>query len=943
MYVRAFAYATVLILGAISAPQAATLTVMNLNDAGAGSLRDVIANASSGDMIVFQTSPDGGTLKLNSTLNVTVPVTIQGPNNASIAISGQNSVQIMTVSADLTISGLTFTAGNTAGDGGGIYLTGGTLTVTGSTFSGNTASNGGGIYQTAGTTLTVTNSTFSGNTASSGNAAGDGGGIYQTDGTLTVTGSTFSGNTAANGGGIYQTAGTLTVTNSTVAASMASNDGGGIYNLGTVTVTNSTFVNNSAVSGGGAANVQPGGTLTLIDDTFSANQSSSGLGGALSNLGSFSAVNTTFSFNQATAGAAIATGNTSLTVENSVFADNAATGGPGAFSPRPPGGTTSNNVFFNNTANGVADDGNGYGTANFVVASAEPLMPLGNYGGPTETQVAVNGGATICAGSVALIPQGTTTDQRGLPRTVLYGATPCVDAGATQTPAPGSFTVQVGTVGSGTVTSSPAGINCGSSCAMAFRYGEQITLTATPATGSMFAGWSGGGCAGTGTCVITPSANTTVTATFTLIPPVTLTVAEVGTGTGQVTSSPSGINCSASSNQCAAPFAVGTQVTLIASASAGSAFAGWSGSGCGGTSPCVVTMSAAQSVTATFNVIPSFMLSVVPSGTGSGTVTSTPSGIDCGATCNASFQTGTPVTLSAVAASGSTFAGWSGGGCSGDQSCSVMLSANTAVNASFVQNSTTSIALEAAVLPLSRSVEVGATATAFAAMLDAGPADASTCTIAPATNIPASFVFQTTDPRTNALTGTANTPVNILQGADEVQTFVIAFTPSAAFAPINVLLTFACANANAAPQTVGVDILNLSASATAVPDIVALAASGDPGYVDIPGATGIGVFAVATINLGIDTTITASANTGTANLPVGLTVCQTNSTTGICMARPAPSVTTDIQPNATPTFGIFVTGSATVANLPGVNRVFVTFTDSGGVLRGETSVAVRTQ
>jgi hypothetical protein len=54
-------------------------------------------------------------------------------------------------------------------------------------------------------------------------------------------------------------------------------------------------------------------------------------------------------------------------------------------------------------------------------------------------------------------------------------------------------------------------------------------------------------------------------------------------------------------------------------------------------------------------------------------------------------------------------------------------------------------------------------------------------------------------------------------------------------------------------------------------------------------------------------------------------------------------VATDIPPNATPTFGIFVTGSAAVADMPRVNRVFVQFTDSGGVLRGETSVAVRTQ
>jgi hypothetical protein len=509
-----------------------------------------------------------------------------------------------------------------------------------------------------------------------------------------------------------------------------------------------------------------------------------------------------------------------------------------------------------------------------------------------------------------------------------------------------TLTVMETGTGSGVVTSSPPGISCGVNagpqCDAQFALGAQVTLTASASTGSSFTGWSEGGCSGAGPCVIDLSANTTVTATFAVIPPVTLTVAETGTGAGQVTSIPAGINCSASSNQCAAPFALGTQVTLTGSASAGSSFSGWSGAGCSGTSTCVVTMNAAQTVTATFTVIPSFMLSVVPSGAGSGTVISTPSGIACGATCNASFQSGTQVTLSAAAGSGSTFAGWSGGGCSGDQTCTVTLGADTTVTASFAANSAGNLTLVAAVLPTSRSIAIGGTATAFATLIDAGPADASTCTIASATSIPASFVFQTTDPTTNALTGTANTPVNITAG--QAQSFVIAFAPTAAFPPTNVAFTFTCANApSPAATTVGVDTLNLSASTTPVPDIVALAASGDPGYVDIPGATGTGVFAVATVNLGIDAAITAAANTGTANLPVTLTICQTNPTSGACLATPAPTATTDIQPNATPTFGIFVTGSAAVANSPGVNRVFLTFTDANGVLRGETSVAVRTQ
>lgn len=68
--------------------------------------------------------------------------------------------------------------------------------------------------------------------------------------------------------------------------------------------------------------------------------------------------------------------------------------------------------------------------------------------------------------------------------------------------------------GTGTVTSSPSGINCGSSCSKSFSQGTVLTLTATPSAGSVFAGWSGGGCSGTGTCTLTVNSNTTVTATF---------------------------------------------------------------------------------------------------------------------------------------------------------------------------------------------------------------------------------------------------------------------------------------------------------------------------------------------------------------------------------------------------------------------------------------------
>jgi subtilisin family serine protease len=78
-----------------------------------------------------------------------------------------------------------------------------------------------------------------------------------------------------------------------------------------------------------------------------------------------------------------------------------------------------------------------------------------------------------------------------------------------------NLTVTKDGTGTGSVTSSPAGIDCGATCTSSFGIGDQVTLTATPDSGSTFTGWTGGGCSGTGTCVVTISADTTVTATFT--------------------------------------------------------------------------------------------------------------------------------------------------------------------------------------------------------------------------------------------------------------------------------------------------------------------------------------------------------------------------------------------------------------------------------------------
>ncbi|HET7446012.1 MAG TPA: PKD domain-containing protein, partial [Solirubrobacterales bacterium] len=233
--------------------------------------------------------------------------------------------------------------------------------------------------------------------------------------------------------------------------------------------------------------------------------------------------------------------------------------------------------------------------------------------------------------------------------------------------------------GSGTVTSNPPGINCDPTCESEYEEGKVVTLSAGAAAGSSFSGWSGAGCSGTGTCVVTMSAAKEVTATFTLEQHA-LAVTASGAGSGTITSTPSGINCGPT---CSAGFNHNVVVTLTATPAAGSEFKGWSGA-CTGTGPCEVTMSAAKAVTAEFALIPGqFQLKVTPAGNGAGTVTSNPSGISCGPNCEAEYLEGEVVTLSASAAAGSTFSGWSGAGCSGTGSCVVTISAAKEVTATF--------------------------------------------------------------------------------------------------------------------------------------------------------------------------------------------------------------------------------------------------------------------
>jgi hypothetical protein len=210
--------------------------------------------------------------------------------------------------------------------------------------------------------------------------------------------------------------------------------------------------------------------------------------------------------------------------------------------------------------------------------------------------------------AIADAPPGTTTF---VDASVSQGATYCYRAFAYDADAVSPYTdescatspydgvtVNVGKAGNGTgtVISTPAGIYCGTACAASYTVGSAITLAATPDPGATFNGWSGGGCVGTAPCTFASNTSVAVTASFSPAS-YTLTVAKSGPGT--VTSTPSGINCG---SDCSGTYTSGTMVTLIATLSNnGSAFVGWSGGSCSGTTPtCVVSVKAATSVTATF-------------------------------------------------------------------------------------------------------------------------------------------------------------------------------------------------------------------------------------------------------------------------------------------------------------------------------------------------------
>ena len=235
--------------------------------------------------------------------------------------------------------------------------------------------------------------------------------------------------------------------------------------------------------------------------------------------------------------------------------------------------------------------------------------------------------------------------------------------------------------GAGWVGSSPGGISCGADCSESYAPGTSVKLTATASPGSAFTGWSGA-CGGMSTtCYVTMSKAKSVTANFTLNPAGQYFLSTVKVGSGSVLSTPAGISCP---TDCGEFYNSGTSVKLVATASAGYVFTGWSGA-CGGTTAtCFVPMSKNKTVTATFLAVPSGKYYLGVKKAGMGTVTSvSPAGtINCGTDCSEFYNAATVVRLHATPALGYTFTGWSGA-CGGTADCFVNMSNHKFVKATF--------------------------------------------------------------------------------------------------------------------------------------------------------------------------------------------------------------------------------------------------------------------
>ena len=373
------------------------------------------------------------------------PVTITGPL-AGVTVNGNQASTDFVIDAAVTatISGLTIADGRSSGSNGGGIRNTGTLTLTSVSVTGNSdeSGTGGGIDNTG--TLVLDNCTVANNST----FFYDAGGIENESGAkMTLNGVTVSANSGDDSGGI-DNHGTATLTGVTVSDNAVfgfdfhvdePGIDGGIGNYGTMTLTDCTISGNSSgQSGGGIGNH---GGLTLADSTIFDNAAG---GGTV-----YPPASNTYAAPGMGGGLGVYPSSSSTVISNTIIAQNQVIAGTGSGGSAIAGtGPDVSGAVQSSGSNliGQTDGSTGWKSTDLTGTKAHPLNPdlgpLANNGGPTQTMVPLTGSPALGAGSVALVPAGVTTDQRGFSR-VVNGK---VDIGAVEVQNASSSAVITGTV-----------------------------------------------------------------------------------------------------------------------------------------------------------------------------------------------------------------------------------------------------------------------------------------------------------------------------------------------------------------------------------------------------------------------------------------------------------------------------------------------------------------
>lgn len=229
--------------------------------------------------------------------------------------------------------------------------------------------------------------------------------------------------------------------------------------------------------------------------------------------------------------------------------------------------------------------------------------------------------------------------------------------------------------GDGTITSTPAGIACGTSCSAEYTQGISVTLTPVASPGYKFANWTGA-CSGNEACIVTMDNVKTVGAVFTAIQTYrTLTVSKTGEGT--ITSIPASVSCG---SICSSSFLSGSTVSLIAQPDFGFVFTGWSGA-CSSTGTCALMMDGDKSVSASFTELPKYQVKITKPSTG--VISSEPAGILCGGLNKQCISSFSSAKLTAIPNPGYELIRWNGCQAPEGNTCYVKPAGKMTVSAAF--------------------------------------------------------------------------------------------------------------------------------------------------------------------------------------------------------------------------------------------------------------------